>query len=40
MKKIIKQFGNSIGITFNKEEKEIYELNIDDIVNIEIKKIE
>jgi hypothetical protein len=39
MKKIIKQLGNSIGITFNKEEKEIYELNIDDIVNIEVKKI-
>ena len=39
MEKIIKAMGNSIGITFNKEEKEINELEAGDIIEIAITKL-
>ena len=39
MKKIIKRLNNSVGITFNKEERKIYDLEIDDIIEIEIERI-
>jgi len=36
MKKIIKKYGNTLVVTFNREEQEIYELDIGDIVDIEM----
>ena len=36
MKKTIKQVGSSLGIIFNKEECKIYQLEKDDIMEIEI----
>jgi len=39
MEKIIKAIGNSIGITFNKEEREINSLSVGDIVEIVITKL-
>lgn len=38
MKKLIKQFGNSLIITFDKEDKKIYNLEVEDIIEIEIKE--
>jgi len=43
MKKLIKQIGNSVGIIFNKEEQELYHIEIDkpfDVELVEIKKEE
>lgn len=40
MKKIIKKLNNSVGLTFNKEERKIYDLNIDDVIDIEITREE
>jgi|TARA_Y100000310_G_scaffold97876_1_gene95537 hypothetical protein len=39
MKKIIKIIGNSIGITFNKEEQEINNLDVGDVIQITIIKL-
>ena len=38
-RKTIKKIGNSLGVTFNKEEQYINNLHKDDIVEIIIKKI-
>lgn len=39
MKKIIKRIGNSICITFSKEEKKIYDLKSGDVIDFEIIKV-
>ncbi len=39
MEKIIKAIGNSMGITFNKEEREINSLSVGDVVEIVITKL-
>ena len=36
MLKIVKKIGNSIGITFNKEEQKIHKIKKDKIININI----
>jgi hypothetical protein len=38
MKKIIKQYGNSLVIILNKEDLEIYKLKVGDIIDIELVK--
>lgn len=39
MKKIIKKIGNSLGLIFNKEEQELYDIEKEDYVDVEIYKI-
>lgn len=39
MLKKVKQHGNSEGITFTKEEKEIYKIHLGDILELEIKNV-
>ena len=39
MKKILKQWGNSLVIVFNSEETKIYSLNKGDLIDIELVKI-
>lgn len=39
MKKQIKKIGGSIGITFSKEEKEIYTIQEGDIFDVELMKL-
>jgi len=39
MKKILKKVGTSIGLYITKEEAKIYNLNIGDVVDLDIKKI-
>ncbi len=34
MKKTIKKIGNSIGFTFNKEEQKIYDMEVNDIIDL------
>ncbi len=36
--KIIRKIGDSVGVIFNKEERSLYDLNVNDIVNIKLKK--
>ena len=36
--KILRKIGDSIGIIFNKEEKSLYDLCVNDNVSIELKK--
>ena len=38
MKKIIKKYGNSLVIVFDKEDIKIYKLKVEDIIDIEIIK--
>lgn len=40
IKKIVKKVGDSIGIIFNKEEREVYNLNVDDIIEIDVIKVD
>jgi len=40
MRKIIKQTGTSIGIYFTSEDAKIYGLNVGDIIDLEVKKVE
>ena len=40
MMKRVKKWGHSLVIVFNSEESKIYNLNEEDIVDIELKKIE
>ncbi len=39
MKKKIKKVGTSLGLYFTKEETQIYDLEVGDIVEIEINKV-
>ena len=39
MKKIIKKIGDSIGLIFDREERTIFDLEVGDIIDIEIKKV-
>jgi len=39
MKKIIRRIGDSSGIIFNREERNIYDFNINDVIEVVIKKI-
>jgi len=38
MKKKIKKLGNSFGISFSQEEREVYDLKLRDVIDIAIKK--
>ena len=38
MKKQIKKIGNSRGITFSKEEQEVYDIKVNDVFDIEMTK--
>lgn len=38
MRKIIRQVGTSVGIIFNKEEQEILQIKVGDVIEFEIKK--
>lgn len=40
MKKIIKKWGNCIVITFNPEEAKIYDLEVGDVINFNLKHTE
>jgi len=40
MKKILKKLGNSLGITINKEERKIYDIEEGDILEVDITKLE
>jgi hypothetical protein len=36
--KIIRKVGDSVGVIFNKEERELYDINVNDAVSIAVKK--
>ena len=38
MKKRMKKIGNSVGVTFHKEEREINKIEVNDIFDIRLKK--
>lgn len=40
MKKIIKKIGNSVGITFTKEEQHIYEIKVGEVFDVELSPYE
>lgn len=39
MKKMVKRIGNSVGVIFSQEEREIYGFGLFDVIDIEIKKV-
>jgi len=39
MKKIVRKIGDSLGIIFNREERKIYDIRIDKILDLSLKDI-